>query len=82
MFALSHGLLWLSVRFRARGNWGYIAHVRCDSAGVKAFDVSLDTQTADVTTEEGVDYASVLEKIKKTGKKVNSGEADGVTQAV
>jgi len=29
-----------------------------------------------------VDYATVLEKIKKTGKKVNSGEADGVPQSV
>jgi copper chaperone len=35
-----------------------------------------------VKTEENVDYATVLEKIKKTGKKVNSGEADGVVQAV
>ena len=52
------------------------------AAGVKSFDVSLDTQTADVKTEENVDYATVLEKIKKTGKKVNSGEADGVPQSV
>ena len=50
--------------------------------GVKSFDVSLDTQTADVVAEESLDYATVLEKIKKTGKKVNSGEADGVAQAV
>lgn len=35
-----------------------------------------------MVTEDSVDYASVLEKIKKTGKKVNSGEADGVAQAV
>lgn len=51
-------------------------------SGVKSFDVSLDTQEAKVVTEENVDYASVLEKIKKTGKKVNSGEADGVAQEV
>ena len=50
--------------------------------GVKSFDVSLDKQTAHVVTEESLDYATVLEKIKKTGKKVNSGEADGVPQAV
>jgi len=35
-----------------------------------------------VVTEDKVDYATVLEKIKKTGKKVNSGEADGVAQSV
>jgi len=35
-----------------------------------------------VVTEESVDYATVLEKIKKTGKKVNSGEADGVEKEV
>lgn len=50
--------------------------------GVKSYDVSLDTQTADITTDESVDYSTILEKIKKTGKKVNSGEADGVTQPV
>ncbi|KAK5711706.1 Cytosolic copper metallochaperone [Elasticomyces elasticus] len=52
------------------------------SEGVKSFDVSLDTQTANIVTEDSVDYTTVLEKIKKTGKKVNSGEADGVPQAV
>jgi copper chaperone len=51
-------------------------------AGVKSFDVSLDSQTATVKTEENLDYATVLEKIKKTGKQVNSGEADGVAQPV
>ena len=50
--------------------------------GVKSFNVSLDNQSADIVTEESVDYNTVLEKIKKTGKKVNSGEADGVTQPV
>lgn len=32
--------------------------------------------------EESLDYSTVLEKIKKTGKTVNEGEADGVKQAV
>ncbi|KAI5195301.1 hypothetical protein E4T42_08228 [Aureobasidium subglaciale] len=50
--------------------------------GVKSFDVSLDSQTASVVTEPSLDYTTVLEKIKKTGKKVNSGEADGQAQAV
>jgi copper chaperone len=50
--------------------------------GVKEFDVSLDSQTATIKTDESVDYTTVLEKIKKTGKAVNSGEADGVAQAV
>jgi len=44
---------------------------------VKSYDVSLDTQTAHVVTEPSLDYAIVLDKIKKTGKKVNSGQADG-----
>jgi copper chaperone len=53
-----------------------------EQIGVKSYNVSLDTQTANVTTEEALDYATVLEKIKKTGKTVNSGEADGVSQPV
>jgi len=51
-------------------------------AGVKSFDVSLDEQTAHIVTGQELDYATVLEKIKKTGKKVNAGKADGVAQSV
>lgn len=49
---------------------------------MKSYNVSLDAQTADVTTEDQLAYETVLEKIKKTGKTVNSGEADGVVMAV
>ena len=49
---------------------------------MKSYSVSLETQTADVTTNEEVAYETVLEKIKKTGKTVNSGEADGIVTAV
>ena len=51
-------------------------------SGVKSYEVSLDKQTAEITTDDSLSYAQVLEKISKTGKKVNSGEADGVPQAV
>ena len=47
------------------------------NAGVKSFNVSLETQTADIVTEDSLSYEAVLEKIKKTGKTVKSGEADG-----
>ena len=50
--------------------------------GVKSYDVSLEKQTADVTTDDSINYATLLEKIKKTGKTVNSAEADGVAQVV
>jgi copper chaperone len=52
------------------------------SLGVKTFDVSLETQTVNVTTEPTLSYDDVLEKIKKTGKAVNSGEADGESKEV
>ena len=45
--------------------------------GVKSYEVSLETQSANIVTEPSLEYDTVLEKIKKTGKKVNSGEADG-----
>jgi len=32
--------------------------------------------------EDSLDYDTVLEKIKKTGKKVNSGEADGQVKEI
>ena len=50
--------------------------------GVKSYNVSLDTQTADVTTTDEVSFDTVLKKIKNTGKTVISGEADGVVMAV
>lgn len=50
--------------------------------GVKSYDVSLDTQTATVITEPTLPYEEVLKTIKKTGKKVNSGEADGEEKSV
>ncbi|KAF1926128.1 putative iron/copper transporter Atx1 [Didymella exigua CBS 183.55] len=45
--------------------------------GVKSYNVSLETQTADIVAEDSLSYETVLEKIKKTGKTVKSGEADG-----
>ncbi len=50
--------------------------------GVKSFDVSLETQTADVVAAENLDYETVLGTIKKTGKTVKSGEADGESRSV
>ena len=54
---------------------------RC-SIGVKSYDVSLDTQTATVVAEPTLDYETVLKTIAKTGKKVNTGEADGEVKSV
>jgi len=51
-------------------------------AGVKTYDVSLDTQTATIHTEPSLDYETVLKTIKKTGKRVNSGEADGEAKSI
>jgi copper chaperone len=51
-------------------------------AGVKSYDVSLDTQTATVHAEPSLDYETVLKTIKKTGKKINSGEADGEAKPI
>jgi len=46
--------------------------------GVKSFDVSLDNQTAEViTADDALSYEKVLTTIKKTGKQVKTGEADG-----
>ncbi|KAK5651042.1 hypothetical protein OQA88_1064 [Cercophora sp. LCS_1] len=50
--------------------------------GVKSYEVSLESQTATVIAGEGLPYDKVLKTIAKTGKKVNSGEADGVEQSV
>lgn len=50
-------------------------------AGVESYNVSLENQTAQVVSSS-LPYETVLEKIAKTGKKVNSGKADGVEKPV
>ncbi|PMD55413.1 iron copper transporter, partial [Hyaloscypha bicolor E] len=50
--------------------------------GVKSYEVSLDTQTATVVAAPELDYETVLKTIVKTGKKVNTGEADGEVKSV
>lgn len=59
-------------------------HATADSVfpGVKSYNVSLETQTAEIVTEDSLNYETVLEKIKKTGKTVKSGAADGVERDV
>lgn len=52
--------------------------------GIESKTVSLENQTVDITTTADSDltYDTVLEKIKKTGKTVVSGSADGAVQAI
>lgn len=57
---------------------GAITRVLGKLEGVKSFDVSLEDQTATiVTTDDKLTYDTVLRTIKKTGKTINTGEADG-----
>ncbi|QSZ32039.1 hypothetical protein DSL72_001608 [Monilinia vaccinii-corymbosi] len=50
--------------------------------GVKAYEVDLKGQSATVIAKPELDYDTVLRKIVKTGKKVNTGEADGAEKSV
>jgi len=71
-----------NVTMTCGGCSGAVERVLKKTEGVKSYDVSLEKQTADVTTDDSISYATLLEKIKKTGKTVNSAEADGVAQVV
>ena len=50
--------------------------------GIKSYNVSLENQTADIYAEESLQYETILEKIKKTGKQIKSGEKDGVAAEI
>lgn len=50
--------------------------------GVKSYEVSLENQTATVVAGPDLPFETVLQKIAKTGKKVNSGEVDGVSHSI
>ncbi|CAK45189.1 metal homeostasis factor ATX1 [Aspergillus awamori] len=71
-----------NVSMSCGGCSGAVERVLKKLEGVKSFDVNLESQTANVVTEPSVPYDTVLATIKKTGKTVNSGEADGQTMSV
>jgi copper chaperone CopZ len=50
--------------------------------GVTSYEVNLESQSATVNTEPSLSYEKVLETIKKTGKTVKAGEADGISMSV
>ncbi|KAI1915719.1 Cytosolic copper metallochaperone [Ophidiomyces ophidiicola] len=70
------------VKMSCGGCSGAIERVLKRLEGVKSFDVSLESQTATVVTEPTLQYDTVLGTIKKTGKTVTRGEADGAEMAV
>ncbi|KAF5017092.1 hypothetical protein F66182_11030 [Fusarium sp. NRRL 66182] len=69
-----------NVSMSCGGCSGAIDRVLKKLDGVDSYEVSLENQTAKVVT--ALPYETVLQKIAKTGKKVNSGKADGVEQSV
>ncbi|KAJ5131719.1 heavy metal ion transporter [Penicillium atrosanguineum] len=71
-----------NVSMSCGGCSGAVERVLKRLEGVKSFDVNLESQTALVNAESTVPYDTVLATIKKTGKQVNSGEADGQTMSV
>ncbi|KAK4040325.1 heavy-metal-associated domain-containing protein [Parachaetomium inaequale] len=71
-----------NVSMSCGGCSGAVDRVLKKLEGVKSYEVSLDTQTATVVADESLSYEKVLRTIAKTGKKVNSGDADGIAQSV
>ncbi|KAL4814009.1 heavy metal-associated domain-containing protein [Aspergillus spinulosporus] len=71
-----------NVSMSCGGCSGAVERVLKKLDGVKSFDVNLNSQTASVVTDASVPYETVLATIKKTGKTVNSGEADGEAKDV
>jgi len=71
-----------NVSMSCGGCSGAVNRVLGKLEGVKSYEVSLDTQTATVVAEPSLEYDTVLKTIAKTGKKVNSGEADGEVKSV
>ncbi|KAI1506240.1 hypothetical protein F5X99DRAFT_366034 [Biscogniauxia marginata] len=71
-----------NVTMSCSGCSGAVTRVLGKLEGVKSYDVSLDKQEALVIAEPGLDYETVLRTIKQTGKRVNTGEADGETKSI
>ncbi|KAK2747570.1 Cytosolic copper metallochaperone [Onygenales sp. PD_40] len=71
-----------NVSMSCGGCSGAVERVLKKLDGVKSYEVSLDSQTATVVADPSLEYDTVLTTIKKTGKSVNTGEADGVARDV
>ncbi|KAJ5714288.1 Metal homeostasis factor ATX1 [Penicillium malachiteum] len=71
-----------NVAMSCGGCSGAVERILKKLEGVKSFDVSLESQTATIATEPSLSYDTVLAAIKKTGKAVKSGEADGQAMSV
>ncbi|KLJ10320.1 hypothetical protein EMPG_14301 [Blastomyces silverae] len=71
-----------NVTMSCGGCSGAIERVLKKLDGVKSYTVSLESQTATVLAEPSLEYDTVLATIKKTGKTVTGGEADGVQKDV
>ncbi|KAL8278790.1 hypothetical protein RQP46_008859 [Phenoliferia psychrophenolica] len=61
-----------NVTMTCSGCSGAIDRVLKKTEGVTSYDISLEKQEVIVNT--AIDYDTILAKIKKTGKTVNSGE--------
>ncbi len=46
--------------------------------GIQSHTVSLEEQSANVVAKPGLEFGTVLEKLKKTGKVIQGAEVDGV----
>ncbi|TFK55047.1 copper chaperone taha [Heliocybe sulcata] len=60
------------VKMTCSGCSGAVDRVLKKTEGVSSYDISLEKQ--EVLVKGSIDYDSLLEKIKKTGKEVRSGE--------
>ncbi|TQV94740.1 hypothetical protein V2A60_005759 [Cordyceps javanica] len=69
-----------NVTMTCGGCSGAIDRVLKKLDGVESYEVSLENQSAKVITD--LPYETVLTKIAKTGKKINSAKADGVEQSI
>ncbi|KAH8922815.1 copper chaperone taha [Atractiella rhizophila] len=63
-----------NVTMTCTGCSGAVERVLKKTEGVESFDISLEKQEVIVNANASAPYETVLEKIKKTGKTVNSGE--------
>jgi len=71
-----------NVSMSCSGCSGAVDRVLKKLDGVKSYEVSLENQTATVVAGSDLPFETVLQKIAKTGKKVNSGEVDGVSHSI
>ncbi|PSS18357.1 hypothetical protein M430DRAFT_34931 [Amorphotheca resinae ATCC 22711] len=80
--ATSEHIYKFSISMSCGGCSSSVERVIKELNGLRSYEVSLTEQRATIVADPSLEYTTVLRAIQKSGKKIISGEADGVSMSI